>query len=115
MLKESYNQLVMDYTSINSVRLHKKRCVKGSVPYDVGNVLDANVRVVENVSGAESFKMSPVDRIFVRMGAKDHIMAGQSVASPKKLQSTEPSLEASSMPVHYRYVILRMGNQRSDG
>ena len=51
MLKESYNQLVMDYTSINSVRLHKKRCVKGSVPYDVGNVLDANVRVVENVSG----------------------------------------------------------------
>ena len=51
MLKESYNQLVMDYTSINSVRLHKKLCVKGSVPYDVGNVLDANVRVVENVSG----------------------------------------------------------------
>ena len=28
--------------------------------------------------GAESFKMSPVDRIFVRMGAEDHIMAGQS-------------------------------------
>lgn len=27
---------------------------------------------------AESFKLSPVDRIFVRMGAKDHIMAGQS-------------------------------------
>ncbi|GKC87724.1 DNA mismatch repair protein MSH6, partial [Tanacetum coccineum] len=26
---------------------------------------------------AESFKMSPVDRIFVRMGAKAHIMAGQ--------------------------------------
>ncbi|GJZ82284.1 DNA mismatch repair protein MSH6 [Tanacetum coccineum] len=26
---------------------------------------------------AESFKMSPVDRIFVRMGAKDHIMAGE--------------------------------------
>ncbi|XP_031373635.1 DNA mismatch repair protein MSH6 [Punica granatum] len=27
---------------------------------------------------AESFVLSPVDRIFVRMGAKDHIMAGQS-------------------------------------
>lgn len=27
---------------------------------------------------AESFEMSPVDCIFVRMGAKDHIMAGQS-------------------------------------
>lgn len=27
---------------------------------------------------AESFELSPVDRIFVRMGAKDHIMAGQS-------------------------------------
>lgn len=27
---------------------------------------------------AESFVLSPVDRIFVRMGARDHIMAGQS-------------------------------------
>nr|XP_023894914.1 DNA mismatch repair protein MSH6 [Quercus suber] len=27
---------------------------------------------------ADSFELSPVDRIFVRMGAKDHIMAGQS-------------------------------------
>ncbi|KAL5560992.1 hypothetical protein UlMin_030739 [Ulmus minor] len=27
---------------------------------------------------AERFELSPVDRIFVRMGAKDHIMAGQS-------------------------------------
>ncbi|KAK4765995.1 hypothetical protein SAY87_007637 [Trapa incisa] len=27
---------------------------------------------------AESFELSPVDRIFVRMGAKDHIMTGQS-------------------------------------
>ncbi|CAN8308725.1 unnamed protein product [Cochlearia groenlandica] len=27
---------------------------------------------------AETFEFSPVDRIFVRMGAKDHIMAGQS-------------------------------------
>jgi hypothetical protein len=27
---------------------------------------------------AESFEVSSVDRIFVRMGAKDHIMAGQS-------------------------------------
>eukprot|EP00850_Spirogloea_muscicola_P017997 SM000160S02538 [mRNA] locus=s160:118607:128498:+ [translate_table: standard] len=27
---------------------------------------------------AESFRFTPVDRLFVRMGAKDHIMAGQS-------------------------------------
>lgn len=27
---------------------------------------------------AEQFELSPVDRIFVRLGAKDHIMAGQS-------------------------------------
>lgn len=27
---------------------------------------------------AEYFELSPVDRIFVRMGAKDHIMSGQS-------------------------------------
>uniref|UniRef100_A0A7N2M2R5 DNA mismatch repair proteins mutS family domain-containing protein n=1 Tax=Quercus lobata TaxID=97700 RepID=A0A7N2M2R5_QUELO len=27
---------------------------------------------------ADSFELSPVDRIFVRMGAKNHIMAGQS-------------------------------------
>lgn len=27
---------------------------------------------------AERFELSPVDRIFVRMGAKDHIMTGQS-------------------------------------
>lgn len=27
---------------------------------------------------AESFQLSPVDRMFVRMGARDHIMAGQS-------------------------------------
>lgn len=27
---------------------------------------------------AESFQLSPIDQVFVRMGAKDHIMAGQS-------------------------------------
>lgn len=27
---------------------------------------------------AEQFEMSPVDKLFVRMGARDHIMAGQS-------------------------------------
>lgn len=27
---------------------------------------------------AESFELAPVDRIFVRMGAKDQIMSGQS-------------------------------------
>jgi DNA mismatch repair protein MSH6 len=27
---------------------------------------------------AEAFSLSPVDRVFVRMGARDHIMSGQS-------------------------------------
>lgn len=27
---------------------------------------------------ADQFELAPVDRVFVRMGAKDHIMAGQS-------------------------------------
>ena len=35
----------------------------------------------------ESFKMSPVDRIFVRMGAKDHIMAGQSTFLTELLET----------------------------
>nr|XP_043621145.1 DNA mismatch repair protein MSH6 isoform X2 [Erigeron canadensis] len=36
---------------------------------------------------AESFKMSPIDRIFVRMGAKDHIMAGQSTFLTELLET----------------------------
>lgn len=36
---------------------------------------------------AESFEMSPVDRIFVRMGAKDHIMAGQSTFLTELLET----------------------------
>ncbi|KAD3068705.1 hypothetical protein R6Q59_017272 [Mikania micrantha] len=36
---------------------------------------------------AESFKMTPVDRIFVRMGAKDHIMAGQSTFLTELLET----------------------------
>ncbi|KAF7137757.1 hypothetical protein RHSIM_Rhsim07G0149300 [Rhododendron simsii] len=37
---------------------------------------------------AESFEMSPFDRIFVRMGAKDHIMAGQSTFLTELLETT---------------------------
>lgn len=36
---------------------------------------------------AESFEMSPVDQIFVRMGAKDHIMAGQSTFLTELLET----------------------------
>ncbi|PSR94715.1 DNA mismatch repair protein [Actinidia chinensis var. chinensis] len=36
---------------------------------------------------AECFEMSPVDRIFVRMGAKDHIMAGQSTFLTELLET----------------------------
>lgn len=36
---------------------------------------------------AESFVMSPVDCIFVRMGARDHIMAGQSTFLTELLET----------------------------
>ena len=47
---------------------------------------------------AESFELAPVDRIFVRMGAKDNIMAGQSTFL------TELS-ETASMLVGYLFPI----------
>lgn len=52
---------------------------------------------------AESFDLSPVDRIFVRMGAKDNIMAGQSTFL------TELSETASMLvrcPFEYQFVSL---------
>ena len=36
---------------------------------------------------AENFQMSPVDQMFVRMGAKDHIMAGQSTFLTELLET----------------------------
>lgn len=45
---------------------------------------------------AESFKMSPVDRIFVRMGAKDHIMAGQSTFLTELLETASMLSSATS-------------------
>lgn len=37
---------------------------------------------------AESFVLSPIDRIFVRMGAKDQIMAGQSTFMTELLETS---------------------------
>ncbi|KAG4913744.1 hypothetical protein JHK84_054200 [Glycine max] len=54
---------------------------------------------------AESFDLSPVDRIFVRMGAKDNIMAGQSTFL------TELSETASMLvrcPFEYQFVSLEI-------
>lgn len=45
------------------------------------------VRVGADVP-AESFKVSQVDRIFVRMGTKDHIMAGHSTHLSELLETT---------------------------
>ncbi|XP_030451393.2 DNA mismatch repair protein MSH6 [Syzygium oleosum] len=63
---------------------------------------------------AESFQLSPVDRIFVRMGAKDHIMAGQSTFL------TELSETASMLSSATRYSLVALdelgrGTSTSDG
>lgn len=44
---------------------------------------------------AESFNMSPVDCIFVRMGAKDHIMAGQSTFLTELVETSSMLLSAT--------------------
>ncbi|GAB4841765.1 DNA mismatch repair protein msh6 [Ancistrocladus abbreviatus] len=44
---------------------------------------------------AEQFELSPVDRIFVRMGAKDHIMAGQSTFLTEVSETASMLMHAS--------------------
>ncbi|KAK2649644.1 hypothetical protein Ddye_017133 [Dipteronia dyeriana] len=63
---------------------------------------------------AESFELSPVDRIFVRMGAKDHIMAGQSTFLT---ELSETALMLSSATRNSLVVLdeLGRGTSTSDG
>ncbi|XP_076885218.1 DNA mismatch repair protein MSH6-like [Bidens hawaiensis] len=63
---------------------------------------------------AESFKMSPVDRIFVRMGAKDHIMAGQSTFLTELLE-TASMLSAATHNSLVALDELGRGTATSDG
>ncbi|KAL5863022.1 hypothetical protein ACOSQ3_000536 [Xanthoceras sorbifolium] len=63
---------------------------------------------------AESFELSPVDRIFVRMGAKDHIMAGQSTFLT---ELSETAVMLSSATCNSLVVLdeLGRGTSTSDG
>lgn len=63
---------------------------------------------------AEIFEISPVDRIFVRMGAKDHIMAGQSTFLT---ELSETALMLSSATRNSLVVLdeLGRGTSTSDG
>ncbi|KAF5741530.1 DNA mismatch repair protein MSH6 [Tripterygium wilfordii] len=63
---------------------------------------------------AESFELSPVDRIFVRMGAKDHIMSGQSTFLT---ELSETSLMLSSATCNSLVTLdeLGRGTSTSDG
>ncbi|GJX79340.1 DNA mismatch repair protein MSH6 [Tanacetum coccineum] len=63
---------------------------------------------------AESFKMSPVDRIFVRMGAKDHIMAGQSTFLTELLE-TASMLSSATHSSLVALDELGRGTSTSDG
>ncbi|GAA0138288.1 DNA metabolism protein [Lithospermum erythrorhizon] len=63
---------------------------------------------------AESFKMSPVDRIFVRMGAKDHIMAGQSTFLTELLE-TSSMLSSATRSSLVALDELGRGTSTSDG
>lgn len=63
---------------------------------------------------AESFQLSPVDRIFVRMGAKDHIMAGQSTFLTE-LSETASMLSSATRNSLVALDELGRGTSTSDG
>ncbi|KAL0435966.1 UNVERIFIED_CONTAM: DNA mismatch repair protein MSH6 [Sesamum radiatum] len=63
---------------------------------------------------AESFALSPVDRIFVRMGAKDHIMAGHSTFLTELLE-TASMLSSATCNSLVALDELGRGTSTSDG
>ncbi|KAK6937293.1 DNA mismatch repair protein MutS, connector domain [Dillenia turbinata] len=63
---------------------------------------------------AEAFELSPVDRIFVRMGAKDHIMAGQSTFLTE-LSETASMLTSATCHSLVALDELGRGTSTSDG
>lgn len=63
---------------------------------------------------AESFVLSPVDRIFVRMGARDHIMAGQSTFLTE-LSETAAMLSSATHNSLVALDELGRGTSTSDG
>ncbi|ONH94119.1 hypothetical protein PRUPE_8G271300 [Prunus persica] len=63
---------------------------------------------------AESFELSPVDRIFVRMGARDHIMVGQSTFLTE-LSETATMLSYSTRNSLVALDELGRGTSTSDG
>lgn len=63
---------------------------------------------------AESFVLSPIDRIFVRMGAKDHIMAGHSTFLTELLE-TASMLSSATQSSLVALDELGRGTSTSDG
>ncbi|KAI3980709.1 hypothetical protein MKX01_025274 [Papaver californicum] len=63
---------------------------------------------------AEHFEISPVDRIFVRMGAKDHIMSGQSTFLTE-LSETASMLSSATSKSLVALDELGRGTSTSDG
>uniref|UniRef100_A0A2P2JZX2 DNA mismatch repair protein n=3 Tax=Rhizophora mucronata TaxID=61149 RepID=A0A2P2JZX2_RHIMU len=63
---------------------------------------------------AESFELSPVDQIFIRMGAKDHIMAGQSTFLTE-LSETASMLSSATHSSLVALDELGRGTSTSDG
>ncbi|XP_028548728.1 DNA mismatch repair protein MSH6-like [Dendrobium catenatum] len=63
---------------------------------------------------AESFELSPVDRIFVRMGARDHIITGQSTFLTE-LSETASVLSSATRHSFVALDELGRGTSTSDG
>lgn len=70
--------------------------------FSVNDLAHDSVQVGADVPAA-SFDLSPVDRIFVRMGAKDHIMAGQSTFLTELLETASMLVRYHSLCVQLHY------------
>ncbi|GKD06285.1 retrovirus-related pol polyprotein from transposon TNT 1-94 [Tanacetum coccineum] len=97
--KVSIDTSLVDATCIPDVGNNSFKTVKDAVVFDTRGLgfLQATPpsTIQMNVENKTAPKMSPVDRIFVRMGAKDHIMAGESTFLTELLETASTLLSVA--------------------